>query len=78
MPADPEQQIVEDQARPEGEEIQAGQTYSTMVWKQFKRNRPSMIGLGAIFALALVAIFADFWGNHFSWNKSDICLYSPF
>lgn len=60
MPADPEQQIVEDQARPEGEEIQAGQTYSTMVWKQFKRNRPSMIGLGAIFALALVAIFADF------------------
>jgi peptide/nickel transport system permease protein len=42
------------------EETGAGQAYSKLVWKQFKRNRPSMMGLAAICVLALIALFADF------------------
>ncbi len=37
-----------------------GQSYSRIVWKQFKHNRLALAGLVAIGLLALVAIFADF------------------
>ena len=37
-----------------------GQTYSRIVWRQFKRNRLALAGLSAIGLLALVALFADF------------------
>jgi peptide/nickel transport system permease protein len=55
-----EMQIVESEVPGDLEQIQEGQTYSKLVWKQFKRNRPSLAGLGAICLLAFVALFADF------------------
>ncbi len=45
---------------PEQDARQAGETYSKLVWKQFKKNRPAVGGLLAICVLALIAISADF------------------
>jgi peptide/nickel transport system permease protein len=36
-----------------------GSSYSEMAWHQFKKNRPSMVGLYAILILTFIAIFAD-------------------
>lgn len=37
----------------------SGETYSQLVWKQFKKNRPAVAGLVAIGLLAVIAIAAD-------------------
>jgi len=43
----------------DGELMQAGPTYSKLVWRQFLKNRPAVVGLLAIGLLALVAVSAD-------------------
>jgi len=43
----------------ESEQKLAGQSYSRMVWQQFKKNRPALASLVAIGLLALVAATAD-------------------
>ena len=37
--------------------------YARLVWRQFRRNRRAMASLYGIFALVLVAVFADFIAN---------------
>ncbi len=36
-----------------------GETFSKLVWKQFRKNRPAVASLAAIGLLALIALFAD-------------------
>ena len=48
-----------DPGTPEPEAVQESQTYSTLVWRQFKKNRPALFSLAAIGVLALTAVFAD-------------------
>ena len=43
----------------ENEDEPGGLSYSRIVWKQFRKNRPALAGLLAIGLLALVAILAD-------------------
>ena len=40
-------------------EIQSTETYTRQVWRQFKKNRPALVGMWAIVVLTLIAIFAD-------------------
>lgn len=39
------------------------QSYGALVWRQLRRNRRAMWSLGAILALLMVALFADFIAN---------------
>jgi ABC-type dipeptide/oligopeptide/nickel transport system permease subunit len=49
-----------DPGTPEPDAVQESQTYSKLVWRQFKKNRPALFSLAAIGVLALTAVFADF------------------
>jgi peptide/nickel transport system permease protein len=61
MAATPTRDLTEaDAGTPEPEAVQESQTYSKLVWQQFRRNRPALVSLAAIGVLALTAMFADF------------------
>lgn len=49
----PPQEVIENSSQ------EKGQSYSRIVWSQFKRNRLALAGLVAIGLLTLVAVFAD-------------------
>ena len=44
---------------PDKDPLQVGRSYRSLVWRQFKKNRPAIVGLWAIITLTLVAISAD-------------------
>ena len=48
-----------------------GQTYSDLVIRQFKRNKPAVYSVYVIISLFLIAIFADFIAN----DKPITCVY---
>ena len=49
-----------DAASTESGAEQESQTYSKLVWRQFRKNRPALFSLAAIGVLAFTAVFADF------------------